>query len=76
MEHAGRPCEHLRIKAFSETDFTENLRKFDVPTLVMHGEDDQIVPIKDSSKKSAKLIKGAGNLLPGQAARPDSYAPG
>ena len=46
------------IKAFSETDFTEDLKKFDVPTLVMHGEDDQIVPINDSSKKSAKLIKG------------------
>ena len=44
-------------KALSETDFTEDLKKFDVPTLVMHGEDDQIVPIKDSAKKSAKLIK-------------------
>src|SRR5207245_2427530 len=40
------------IKAFSETDFTEDLKKFDVPTLVMHGEDDQVVPIKDSAKKS------------------------
>jgi non-heme chloroperoxidase len=47
------------IKAFSETDFTEDLKKFDVPTLVMHGEDDQIVPVKDSAKKSARLIKGA-----------------
>ena len=47
------------VKAFSETDFTEDLRKFDIPTLVMHGEDDQIVPVKDSAKKSAKLIKGA-----------------
>jgi non-heme chloroperoxidase len=47
------------IKAFSETDFTEDLKKFDVPTLVMHGEDDQIVPIKDSAKKSARLITGA-----------------
>ena len=47
------------IKAFSETDFTEDLKKFDIPTLVMHGEDDQIVPVKDSAKKSAKLIKGA-----------------
>src|ERR1041384_3392066 len=47
------------IKAFSETDFTEDLKKFDVPTLVMHGEDDQIVPVKDSGKKSAKLIAGA-----------------
>jgi non-heme chloroperoxidase len=50
------------IKAFSETDFTEDLKKFDVPTLVMHGEDDQIVPIKDSAKKSAKLIKGAQEI--------------
>jgi non-heme chloroperoxidase len=47
------------IKAFSETDFTEDLRKFDVPTLVMHGEDDQVVPVKNSAKKSARLIKGA-----------------
>src|SRR5690349_15426865 len=50
------------IKAFSETDFTEDLRKFDVPTLVMHGEDDQIVPIKDSSEKTARLIKGAQEI--------------
>jgi non-heme chloroperoxidase len=50
------------IKAFSETDFTEDLKKFDVPTLLMHGEDDQIVPINDSSKKSAKLIKGAKEM--------------
>src|SRR6185436_7605445 len=47
------------IKAFSETDFSEDLRKFDVPTLVMHGEDDQIVPVKNSARKSAQLIKGA-----------------
>jgi len=50
------------IKAFSETDFTEDLKKFDVPTLVMHGEDDQIVPVKDSAKKSARLIKGAKEI--------------
>jgi non-heme chloroperoxidase len=50
------------IKAFSETDFTEDLKKFDVPTLVMHGEDDQVVPIKDSAKKSAKLIKNAKEI--------------
>jgi len=47
------------IKAFSETDFTEDLKKFDIPTLVLHGEDDQIVPVKDSAVKSAKLIRGA-----------------
>ena len=50
------------IKAFSETDFTGDLKKFDVPTLVMHGEDDQIVPVKDSAHKSAKLIKGAKEI--------------
>jgi len=50
------------IKAFSETDQTEDLRSFDVPTLVMHGEDDQIVPIHDSAKKSAKLIKDATEI--------------
>jgi non-heme chloroperoxidase len=47
------------IEAFSETDFTEDLKKFDVPTLVLHGDDDQIVPIGDSAMLSSKLIKGA-----------------
>jgi non-heme chloroperoxidase len=56
---AGLKNTYDCIKAFSETDFTEDLKRFDVPTLVMHGEDDQIVPINDSGKKSAKLIKGA-----------------
>jgi non-heme chloroperoxidase len=56
---AGLKNAYESIKAFSETDFTEDLKKFDIPTLVMHGEDDQIVPVKDSAKKSAKLIKGA-----------------
>jgi non-heme chloroperoxidase len=50
------------IKAFSETDFTEDLKKFDVPTLIMHGEDDQIVPINDTGRKSAQLIKGAKKI--------------
>lgn len=50
------------IKAFSETDFTEDLKQFDVPTLLLHGEDDQIVPVKDSSVKSARLIKGAKDI--------------
>ena len=59
---AGLKNAYDSIKAFSETDFTEDLRKFDVPTLVMHGEDDQIVPVKDSAKKSAKLIKGAQEI--------------
>jgi len=47
------------IKAFSETDFTEDLKKFDVPTLVIHGDDDQIVPIDAAGRASAKLVKGA-----------------
>jgi pimeloyl-ACP methyl ester carboxylesterase len=47
------------IKAFSETDFTADLKKFDVPTLLIHGDDDQIVPIADSTPLSAKIIKGA-----------------
>ena len=56
---AGLKNAYDSIKALSETDFTEDLKKFDVPTLVMHGEDDQIVPVKDSGKKSARLITGA-----------------
>jgi non-heme chloroperoxidase len=47
------------IKAFSETDFTEDLRKIDVPTLILHGDDDQIVPIADSAVLSAKLVKNS-----------------
>ena len=47
------------IKAFSETDFTEDLKKFDVPTLIMHGDDDQIVPIAAAGLMSAKIVKGA-----------------
>jgi non-heme chloroperoxidase len=59
---AGLLNAYASIKAFSETDFTEDLKKFDVPTLVMHGEDDQIVPVKDSAKKSARLIRGAKEI--------------
>ena len=59
---AGLLNAYESIKAFSETDFTQDLEKFDVPALVMHGEDDQIVPVKDSAKKSAKLIKGAKEI--------------
>jgi non-heme chloroperoxidase len=59
---AGAKNAYESIKAFSETDFTEDLKKFDVPTLVLHGEDDQIVPIKDSAKKSARLTKGAKEI--------------
>ncbi len=47
------------IKAFSETDFTPDLKQFDVPTLIIHGDDDQIVPIDSTSRRSAKLIKNA-----------------
>jgi non-heme chloroperoxidase len=50
------------IKAFSETDFTEELKKITVPVLVIHGEDDQIVPIKDSGYKTAKLVPGAKEI--------------
>jgi non-heme chloroperoxidase len=56
------------IAAFSETDFTEDLKKFDVPTLIVHGDDDQIVPIKNSALLSAKLVKGATlKVYPGGA---------
>jgi len=47
------------IKAFSETDFTEDLKKFDVPTLILHGDDDQIVPIGASALMSAKIVRNA-----------------
>lgn len=59
---AGLMNAYESIKAFSETDFTDDLKKFDVPTLVLHGEDDQIVPVKDSAVKSARLIKGAKDI--------------
>jgi non-heme chloroperoxidase len=59
---AGLKNAYESIKAFSETDFTEDLKKFDVPTLILHGEDDQIVPVKDSAVKSARLIKGAKEI--------------
>jgi non-heme chloroperoxidase len=47
------------IKAFSETDFTEDLKRFDVPTLILHGDDDQIVPIGTSALRSSRLVKDA-----------------
>ncbi len=54
------------VKAFSETDFTEDLKKIDIPTLVMHGDDDQIVPFPDAGALSAKLVKNAQlNVYPG-----------
>jgi non-heme chloroperoxidase len=59
---AGLLNAYESVKAFSETDFTEDLKQFDVPTLVLHGEDDQIVPVRDSAVKSARLIKGAKDI--------------
>jgi non-heme chloroperoxidase len=59
---SGLRNAYMSIKAFSETDFTGDLAAFDVPTLVLHGEDDQIVPVKDSAHKSARLIKGAQEI--------------
>ncbi len=56
---AGFPASYLGIKAWSETDLTEDLKKFDIPTLIMHGDDDQIVPIADSALLSVKLVKNA-----------------
>ena len=55
MGSAKAQCDG--IKAFSETDFTEDLKIINVPTLVMHGDDDQVVPIADSAPLSAKLLK-------------------
>jgi non-heme chloroperoxidase len=56
---AGLPACYFCIKAFSETDLTEDLKKIDVPTLILHGDDDQIVPIGDSAMLSSKIIKTA-----------------
>jgi non-heme chloroperoxidase len=55
----GAKAQHDGIKAFSETDFTEDLKTITVPTLVMHGDDDQIVPVVDSAPLSAKLLKNS-----------------
>jgi non-heme chloroperoxidase len=59
---SGLKNAYESVKAFSETDFTEDLKKFDVPTLVLHGEDDQVVPVKNSAVKSARIIKGAKDV--------------
>jgi non-heme chloroperoxidase len=56
---AGLPACYFCIKAFSETDTTEDLKKFDVPTLIVHGTEDQIVPIVASAMHSSKIVKGA-----------------
>jgi non-heme chloroperoxidase len=55
----GFPGSYFCIKAFSETDLTEDLKKIDVPTLILHGDDDQIVPIAVTGLVSAKLVKDA-----------------
>jgi non-heme chloroperoxidase len=56
---AGMPAAYFCIKAFSEIDFTEDLKALDVPTLILHGDDDQIVPIQASGMPSAKIVKHA-----------------
>jgi len=78
---AGFPASYFCIKAFSETDLTRDLQKFDVPTLVMHGDDDQIVPIADSALLSSKIVKGAklkvykGGTHPHSAQQPAQLVP-
>jgi non-heme chloroperoxidase len=63
---AGYPAAYECIKQFSETDFTEDLKKIDVPTLILHGDADQIVPIVAAGLKSAKIVKGATlKVIPG-----------
>jgi non-heme chloroperoxidase len=62
----GAKAHYDGIKAFSETDFNEDLKSIDVPTLVMHGDDDQIVPYKDAALLSVKLLKhGTLKVYPG-----------
>jgi non-heme chloroperoxidase len=56
---AGFPASYLGTRAFSETDFHDDLKKFDVPTLIMHGDDDQVCPINGTAIPSSKLIKNA-----------------
>jgi len=56
---AGFPASYFCVKAFSETDFNGDLKKFDIPTLILHGEDDQIVPVGVSALRSAKIVKGS-----------------
>ena len=56
---AGFPASYFCINAFSETDLTEDLKRFDVPTLILHGDDDQFVPIQASALLSSKIVKNA-----------------
>ena len=63
---SGYKAAYDCIKAFSETDFTEDLKKFDVPTLIIHGEDDQVVPIENSAHKAIRLVRdGTLRTYPG-----------
>ncbi|HEX5603062.1 MAG TPA: alpha/beta hydrolase, partial [Pyrinomonadaceae bacterium] len=55
----GLPNVYFCVKAFGETDFTEDLKKFDVPTLILHGDDDQVVPVGITALVSSKIVKGA-----------------
>jgi non-heme chloroperoxidase len=59
---AGIKGAYESIKAFSETDFTGDLQAMDIPTLVIHGEDDQIVPVHDAGRKSARILKDAQEI--------------
>ncbi|GAB1577212.1 alpha/beta fold hydrolase [Bordetella petrii] len=59
---SGQKNAYECVKAFSETDFTEDLKKIDVPTLFMHGDDDQIVPVRNSARKAARLVKRASEI--------------
>jgi non-heme chloroperoxidase len=62
----GVKAHYEGIKAFSETDFTEDLKAIEVPTLVMHGDDDQVVPIANSAERSIKLLRnGTLKVYPG-----------
>ena len=60
---AGMPASHYCIKAFSETDLTEDLKRFDVPTLIIHGDDDQIVPIVAAGNLSSQIVKNNRYLV-------------
>jgi non-heme chloroperoxidase len=65
---AGMPACYFCVKAFSETDTTEDLRKIDVPTLFLHGDDDQIVPIGAAAQRAVEMVKGANlKVYPGGA---------
>ena len=74
---AGHKATYDCIKAFSETDFTEDLKKFTVPTLVVHGDDDQIVPIDASGRACRKAGQELeADRVPGRTARPGGHAQG